>query len=85
MAKKGVDVTTLDVSDKAVEYAKEKARKAEVEVNFLVGDFLSLPFKEEQFDFGCFHYVQVNKRITFVKWVHMVLKPKGARAYVKYL
>lgn len=81
LAKKGFDVTALDISEKAVEYAKEKTRRAEVEVNFLVGDFLSLPFKEEQFDFGfdfgCFHHVQVNERARFAKEVHTILKPKG--------
>jgi len=81
LAKKGFDVTALDISDKAVEYAKEKALGAEVNVSFLVGDFVSLPFKSEQFDFafdfGCFHHVQVNDRITFIKGVHTVLKPKG--------
>lgn len=81
LAKKGFDVTGLDVSDKAVEYARESARRAEVEVSFLVGDFLNLPFKSEQFDFafdfGCFHHVQVEDRITFVKGVHRVLRPRG--------
>jgi len=37
LAKKGFNVTALDISDKAVEYAKEKAHKAEVDINFLVG------------------------------------------------
>lgn len=71
LAKRGFDVTALDISNKAMEYSKEKAHEAEVEVILLVGDFLSLPFKGEPFDFGfdfgCFHHVQVNKRITFVK------------------
>ncbi len=81
LAKKGFDVTTLDISDRAVEYAKENAEKRKVAVSFLVGDFLSLPFKREQFDFvfdfGCFHHVQVNDRISFIEEVHAVLKPRG--------
>lgn len=81
LAKKGFDVIALDISDKAVEYAKERARKAEVEVGFLVGDFLSLPFSSEQFDFafdfGCFHHVQVSKRLRFIKGLQAALKPKG--------
>ncbi|NIV43965.1 methyltransferase domain-containing protein, partial [Candidatus Bathyarchaeota archaeon] len=31
LAKKGFDVTALDISDKAVEYAKEKASEANVD------------------------------------------------------
>jgi len=81
LAKKGFSVTTLDVSDKAVEYAKKRAHEAEVEISFLVGDFLDLPFKREQFDFafdfGCFHHVQAKDRIAFIKGVYRVVKPKG--------
>ncbi len=81
LSKKGFEVTALDISDKAVEYAKEKAHEAEEDINFLVGDFLNLPFRKEEFDFafdfGCFHHVRVNDRITFIKGVYRVLKPKG--------
>ena len=81
LAKKGFDVTALDISDKAVEYAKEKAREVEVDISFLVGDFLNLPFRSEAFDFafdfGCFHHVQVKDRITFIEGVHKLLKPEG--------
>lgn len=82
MAKKGFDVTALDISDKAVEYAKEQTYKAGVKINFLVSNFLSLPFKNEAFDFvfdfGCFHHVQIKDRPTFIKGVHRVLKSKGS-------
>jgi len=81
LAKKGFNVTALDISDKAVEYAKEKAHKAEVDINFLVGDFLSLPFKSEEFDFafdfGCFHHVEVKDRANFMEGLYRVLKPRG--------
>ena len=81
LAKKGFDVTALDISDKAVEYAKEKAHKAEVDINLLVGNFLSLPFKNEEFDFafdfGCFHHVEVKDRINFIEGVYKVLRPKA--------
>ncbi len=81
MAKKGFNVAALDISDKAVEYAKEQAYKAKVDINFVVADFLSLPFKSEEldfaFDFGCFHHVQVKDRISFIRGVYRILKPKG--------
>jgi len=82
LAKKGFNVTALDVSDMAVEYAKEKAHEAGVEVGFLVGDFLFLPLKRGQFDFafdfGCFHHVEVKDRVAFIEGVYEVLKPNGA-------
>jgi cyclopropane fatty-acyl-phospholipid synthase-like methyltransferase len=81
LAKKEFDVTTLDISEKAVEYAKEKARKAKVDINSLVASYLNLPFKSEEFDFafdfGCFHHVQENARTTFIEGVYKVLKPKS--------
>jgi ubiquinone/menaquinone biosynthesis C-methylase UbiE len=81
MAKKGFNVAALDISDKAVEYAKEQAFRVNVSINFLVATFLRLPFKSEEFDFafdfGCFHHVEVKNRTTFIKGVYRVLKPKG--------
>ena len=81
LAKRGFDVTALDISDKAVKYAKEKAREAEVDIKLLVGNFLNLPFMSEKFefafDFGCFHHVEVENRTTFIRGIRRVLKPKG--------
>jgi ubiquinone/menaquinone biosynthesis C-methylase UbiE len=82
LAKKGFDVTALDISDEAVRYANKKAREEEVDINLLVGDNLRLPFKSEEFDFafdfGCFHHVKPDNRTTFITGVHRVLKPKSA-------
>jgi SAM-dependent methyltransferase len=81
MAKKGLDVTAFDISDKAVEYAKQEASKAGVGINFLVADFLSLPFKSGKFDFafdfGCFHHVEIKNRTIFIEGICRVLKPKA--------
>jgi len=81
MARKGFGVTAVDISDKAVEYAKEQAFRASVSINFLIADFLRLPFRSEEFDFafdfGCFHHVEMTNRTAFIKGVHRVLKPKG--------
>lgn len=81
MAKKGFNVAALDISDRAVEYAKKQASKAGVDINFLVANFLRLPFKSGEFDFafdfGCFHHVEVKNRTTFIEGVYRVLKPKG--------
>ncbi len=81
LAQKGFDVTALDISDKAVDYAKEKMREKGTNVNLLVGDNTQLPFKSEEFDFafdfGCFHHVSPASRTTFITGVHRVLKPKS--------
>lgn len=81
LAKNGFDIAALDVSDKALEYAKEKALEANVDIDYVVGDFLNLPFRSEEFDFafdfGCFHHVRVKDRIAFIKGVRGLLKTKG--------
>jgi len=82
LTKKGFQVTGIDISSKAIEYAKEKARKAHARIQFQVQNFLNLPFKDGEFDFvfdmGCFHHVQVKDRSTFIRGVHRILKKNGS-------
>ena len=81
LAEKGFQVTGIDISSKAVEYARKKAEQANVKINFMVQNFLKLPFKDEEFDFvfdmGCFHHVEVEDRNTFIKRISRVLKNDG--------
>ena len=50
-------------------------------IDFLIGDFASLAFKEARFgfvfDFGCFHHVNPEYRTTFIDGVHRTLGSKG--------
>ncbi len=86
LATRGFEVTALDISDGAVKYAKDKAYEAKVDVDFLVGDFLNLPFRNEEFDFafdfGCFHHVDVDDRTVFIDGVHRILKPDSRYSLV---
>jgi len=81
LAEKGFDVTGIDISSKAIEYAKKKAEQANVKIRFVAQNFLELQFKSEEFDFvfdmGCFHHVKVKDRSTFIKEVHRVLRKDG--------
>jgi len=81
LAENGFDVTALDISDRAVELALEKAGQASVGIEFLIGDFASLPFKEDRFgfvfDFGCFHHVEPEQRTTFIDGVYRALASMG--------
>lgn len=81
LAEKGFDVTALDISDRAVELAMEKADESCVGIDFLIGDFASLPFKEDRFsfvfDFGCFHHVKPERRAAFIEGVHRALNSGG--------
>jgi SAM-dependent methyltransferase len=81
LAKKGFNVVALDISDKAVEYAKNKADEDGVDIDLLVADYLGLPLAREKFDFvfdfGCFHHIKPRNRDRFIKGVHRVLKPQA--------
>lgn len=82
LAQNGFEVTGIDISSKALEYAKEKAEQAKVNIRFMVRNFLELPFEDEEFDFafdmGCFHHVKPDDRSTFIKGVNRVLKRDGS-------
>jgi ubiquinone/menaquinone biosynthesis C-methylase UbiE len=81
LAQKGFEVTAMDISTKAIEYAKKKAEQAKVKINFMLQSFVNLPFVGAEFDFvfdmGCFHHVQVEDRHKFITGVHRVLKNGG--------
>lgn len=81
LAKKGFKVTGIDISSKAIEYAREKAERANVKIRLMVQNFLALPFEGEEFDFvfdmGCFHHVEIEDRDTFIGGVFRVLKKGG--------
>jgi ubiquinone/menaquinone biosynthesis C-methylase UbiE len=81
LAQKGFEVTAMDISTKALEYAKKKAEQASVKINFMLQSFVDLPFGDAEFDFvfdmGCFHHVEVEDRHNFIRGVHRVLKNGG--------
>mgnify|MGYP001050677693 CR=1 FL=1 len=81
LAQKGFLVTGIDISSKAIEYAKKKAEQANVKIRFIEQNFLELPFEDEEFifvfDMGCFHHVKIEDRSTFIRGVHRVLKKGG--------
>ncbi|MFN8112017.1 MAG: methyltransferase domain-containing protein [Solirubrobacterales bacterium] len=49
-ARRGADVTGLDLTPKLIEIAGERAREAGVEAEFIVGDAENLPFDDDSFD-----------------------------------
>jgi SAM-dependent methyltransferase len=60
LASKGFEVTGVDVSPTALSIAAEKARKANVEVNWMLADVVSLPKLQPYdliFDRGCYHHI----------------------------
>lgn len=81
LAQSGFEVTGIDISKTAIEMAKQKARQANVNINFLAEMFIDLPFNDGEFvfifDMGCFHHVETHERSKFIAGVHRVLKSGG--------
>jgi 2-polyprenyl-3-methyl-5-hydroxy-6-metoxy-1,4-benzoquinol methylase len=83
LARAGLDVTAIDLTDEAIGVAGQFAKARGVEVDFRVGNAESLDFADATFDivysFGVLHH---TPRIDVaVGEVRRVLKP-GGRAYV---
>jgi len=84
LASKGFDVTAIDVAPTALGIAEAKAKKAGVNVNWVLADVLELPELEPFdliFDRGCYHNVRYVDAKTFVQSVRQISKP-GTRCLV---
>mgnify|MGYP006285653211 CR=1 FL=1 len=83
LAEQGFEVACNDLSETAIEYAKEKAENSgsNNKIEFYNEDFMELPFENGTFDFvldsGCFHHVKPENRDRYIEEVHRVLKNKG--------
>jgi len=82
LASMGFDVTGIDISPMAIEFAKENARRKGVRCNFLSGDVLgALNEVTETFDFAydweLLHHIFPAQRKRYVENVHRILNPAG--------
>jgi len=81
LASCGFDVTAVDFSIKAIEIAKQKARKAGVEVTFIALDALKIGTLNKKFDtvidFGLFHNITGNAREHYVRALSGVCVSNG--------
>jgi SAM-dependent methyltransferase len=79
LAKKGFDVTAVDIAPTALNLAEEKAKKADVKVRWLLADVLAPPANLEKFDFifdrGCYHGVRRSSAEAYVKTVKQLSRP----------
>ena len=80
LASLGFDVTGVDFSENAIEYAKMKANEKGVECNFMVSDVLDLSMEEEfdfAYDWELLHHIMPEERPEYVEVVHRLLSAKG--------
>ena len=80
LAKKGFDVTALDVAPTCLTIAEAKARKAGVKVRWVVADAANPP-RMGPFDFifdrGCYHHVRWVNVKGYVAGVRDLTRPGG--------
>jgi SAM-dependent methyltransferase len=77
LSKLGFVVTASDLSEHAI----EKARNLSANVNFIVDDILNSKLKENEFyyvfDRGCFHVLSVNDRKKYIMKIKNIIKNDG--------
>ena len=80
LSKNGFKVKGIDISERAIEIAKDRAKKEEADIDFRTGDVLELKEKNKfdlVFDRGCFHHISKNHRSKFANKIYNVLKKNG--------
>jgi cyclopropane fatty-acyl-phospholipid synthase-like methyltransferase len=81
LAREGFDVTGIDFSEKAIEYAHTRATEQGAEVNFMVMDALEIEKLSETFNFvfewGLIHHLSPEQVELYIEKVSKVLIPGG--------
>lgn len=81
LAKKGFDVTGIDISEKAIDYAKENAKKAGMDVKFIAMDLKDLSELKEKFDlvleWSILHCIPFEQWKKYIADVNNLLKDRG--------
>lgn len=79
LAKRGFNVTGVDISPDFVQIAKRNAEEADVSINFLEGNASSLPFEDRYFDFDICSaaFKNFKEPVKALCEMHRVLKLGG--------
>jgi SAM-dependent methyltransferase len=81
LAEKGCSVDGVDLSQKAIDWGKERAKGKKLDVNFIHRNIFELEIGEGTYDLvydsGCFHHVAPHRRMTYINLVQKSLKPGG--------
>jgi SAM-dependent methyltransferase len=81
MAKKGFNVSALDISEEGARHTREWAGKEQLAVDVKVGNMLALPYDDKSFDcimaYNVIYHTNTAGFIEAVKEIDRVLKPGG--------
>lgn len=81
MAQKGCKVDALDISQNAIDWAIERAKEDEVDINFKCQSLFDFSFEPNSYDFvydcGLIHHLAPHRRLTYLEIIKKALKPNG--------
>jgi ubiquinone/menaquinone biosynthesis C-methylase UbiE len=83
LAKRGLEVTGSDVSEAAINRAKDVYghNNKDTKISFTVDDILNSKMEDKMFDYvfdrGCFHVLPIEKRPVYIREIKRILDDKG--------
>ncbi|MEH7459965.1 SAM-dependent methyltransferase [Bacillus pseudomycoides] len=80
-AEKGCLVDAVDLSQESIQWATERAKEKNVNINFICSNIFDLQIEEGTYDIvydsGCFHHIAPHRRMSYINLVKKALKPGG--------
>ncbi|PDY46648.1 class I SAM-dependent methyltransferase [Bacillus pseudomycoides] len=80
-AEKGCLVDAVDLSQESIQWATERAKEKNVNINFIYNNIFDLQIEEGTYDIvydsGCFHHIAPHRRMSYIDLVKKALKPGG--------
>jgi len=81
LAKQGCSVVGVDLSEKALEWAKQRTQGTNLSIEWICANIFELDLPENSFDFiydsGCFHHIAPHRRSTYLKLIQKLVKSNG--------
>lgn len=81
LAARGFTVDAVDLSARAIDWARERARGRGLAVDFRCRSVFDAPLEEGAYDLvydsGCFHHLPPHRRATYTALVDRALRPGG--------
>ncbi|MBA2936898.1 class I SAM-dependent methyltransferase [Paenibacillus sp. CGMCC 1.16610] len=80
-AEQGCTVDAVDLSQEALNWAKQRAENKNVSVNFIKQNIFELDIEEGTYDIvydsGCFHHIAPHRRMSYLELLNKALKPNS--------
>ena len=88
-AGRGCKVDAVDLSQKSIDWAIERAEERNLKINFIQNNIFDVQIDEGTYDIvydsGCFHHIAPHRRNNYIELVEKALKPKGQFAITCFI